>query len=78
MACFYQEENIYFPLILSRTLVLDGHQCSSPNTSSSVHFRNVTVVDSRGKCKVFHAAKLQLLFCSELQKNSNMLVFNCC
>ena len=35
----------------------------------NVHFRNVTVVDSRGKCKVFYAAKLQLLFCSELQIN---------
>ena len=74
---FFQEENIYFPLILPRTLVLDGHQCSSPNTGSSVHFRNVTVVDSRGiSVKVFYAAMLQLLFLAELQTKCNMLVFN--
>ena len=57
-----EEENIYFPFILPRTLVLDGHQCSSPNTGSSAHFRNVTVVDSRGKnksifCTSWHPSK---------------------
>ena len=45
---------MYFPLSIERTLMLERHQCLN-TTSSNVHFREVVVVDSRGKIKIiFH------------------------
>ena len=58
---------MYFPLSIERTLMLERHQCLN-TTSSNVHFREVVVVDSRGKIKIIFSS-LALELCSYSQVN---------
>lgn len=48
--------NMYFPLSMERTLMLERHQCLN-TTSSNVHFREIVVVDSRGIFRIPNRSK---------------------